>query len=82
MYNTTLCWADGQVDSAQFSAHAVPGEYGAQPVHNTRYLYDVLSLPIPQQVDRTVTIGLQRVNEAAGQSAFVTVPFVLSAAAS
>lgn len=77
----SVWWADGALDSAQFDSQAVPGEYGAQTAYNNRYLYDVLSLPIPQRVYRTVTIGVQRVNEAGGQSNFQTVHTVLESAA-
>ena len=37
-------------------------------------LYDVLPLPIPQNVGRTVTIGVQCVAEGGLQSDFMTVP--------
>jgi hypothetical protein len=76
----SVWWADGALTGAQFSGQGVPGEYGAQTAENGLFLYDVLSLPIPKNVNRTVTIGVQQVNEAEGQSNFSTVHFVLSAA--
>lgn len=75
----TVGWADGPYDTAQFGAQAVPGEYRAQEVQKDRYLYDVLSLPIPANVNRVITIGIQRVNEGGGQSDFQTVQIVLEA---
>ncbi len=40
-------------------------------------LYDAISLPIPQHVGRTVTIGVQRVAEGGLQSDFMTVPVLI-----
>ena len=37
-------------------------------------LYDVVALPIPRHVGRTVTIGVQRVADGGLQSDFMTVP--------
>ena len=40
-------------------------------------LYDVLALPVPQHVGRTVTIGVQRVADGGLQSDCATVAFVI-----
>jgi len=72
----TIWWASGTPGSG-FKEQSVPGEYGAQAPLNGLHLYDVLSLPIPQNGPRTVTIGVQRVNGAGGQSGFETVPVTL-----
>jgi hypothetical protein len=75
----TVWWASGQRTSADFFQNAVPGEYRAQPPYQNRYLFDVLSLPVPETRDRNVTIGVQQVNEGEGQSDFETVQIVLPA---
>lgn len=70
-------WADGSRNAAQFADHAVPGEYGAQPAHAQRYLFDVLSIPIPENQVRTVTIGVQAESAGGGQSGFTVVPVLI-----
>jgi hypothetical protein len=75
----SVWWADGSLTSSQFNSQAVPGEYGVQTAENGLFLYDVFSLPVPKNVNRTVTIGVQQVNEAEGQSNFSTVQMVLNA---
>jgi hypothetical protein len=75
----TVWWADGAYDEDSFSSQAVPGEYKAQQAEDGLFLYDVLSLPIPNKTNRTVTIGVQRVNASGGQSNFCTVQIVLPA---
>lgn len=73
----SVWWADGDAPGPQFADRAVPGEYGAQTPFDSRVLFDVLSLPVPRQVDRTVTIGVQGVNGGHGGSEFKTVKLVL-----
>jgi len=40
-------------------------------------LYDVIALPIPQHVGRTVTIGVQRVSDGGLQSDFTAIPVLI-----
>ncbi len=76
----SIWWADGAYDNSTFGSKAVPGENIAQSAQSQRFLYDVLAIPIPRNLDRTITIGVQRVNDAQGQSNFETVHLTLSAA--
>jgi hypothetical protein len=69
----TVWWAHGALTDAAFESKGVPGEMRAQPAHQSRYLYDVLPLPLPRSAARTVTIGVQCLNSADGQSQFETV---------
>jgi hypothetical protein len=73
----SLWWADGTVAGADFPRKAAAGLYGAQAALDGITLFDVLPLPIPQFVARTITIGVQRVTEGGPQSDFVTVPMTL-----
>ena len=73
----TVWWAHGALTDAAFESKGVPGEMRAQPVHQSRYLYDVLPLPLPRSAVRTVTIGVQCLNSAQGQSPFETVQISL-----
>jgi hypothetical protein len=75
----TVWWADGELDAAAFNDKAVAGLYAAQSAYQNQYLYDLLALPIPTQVKRTVTFGLQAVNDAGGESPFVVLPLELEA---
>ncbi|NOJ79790.1 hypothetical protein [Myxococcus xanthus] len=75
----TVWWADGNIPAAQFPRRGATGTYGAQQPAGGDVLYDVLPLPIPAHVDRTVTIGVQRVLEGGVQGDFVTVSIVLAA---
>jgi hypothetical protein len=75
----SVWWADGAFEIDQFGSQAVPGEYRAQQVQNQQFLYDVLSLPIPNNANRVVTIGVQRVNTGGGQSNFLSVQITLIA---
>jgi len=75
----TVWWADSNVAPAQFPRRGAAGMYGAQQPANGDVLYDVLPLPIPAHLDRTVTIGVQRVLEGGVQGDFVTVPILLPA---
>lgn len=77
----TIWWAEGALNPAQFDGKGVPGEYRAQSVYQQRYLFDVLAIPLPQTAARTITIGLQQVNEGGGQSPFKTVQVSLPALA-
>ena len=77
----TVWWAAGSLTSAQFGPKAVPGLMRAQTPYQNRYLFDVLAIPLPQTVNRTITIGVQHVNEGEGQSGFETVPVTLPALA-
>jgi len=77
----TVWWAKGQIaDTSAFADRAVPGLYRAQPVFvsdSKAYLFDVLALPLPRVHDRIITIGVQSVNLAGGQSDFCLVPAVI-----
>lgn len=73
----SVWWADDALTSNQFPVAGVPGLYGGQNAYQNRILYDVLSLPIPRLKSRTVTIGVQEVNEGRGQSNFQTVQVTL-----
>jgi hypothetical protein len=53
----------------------------AQTPYNNRYLFDVLAIPLPQTVNRTITIDVQRVSEGEGQGGFETVSVTLPARA-
>jgi hypothetical protein len=75
----TIWWADGTVDDDDFPRRGAAGRYGAQQPANGDVLYDVLPLPIPAHLDRTVTIGVQQVLEGGVQGNFVTAPVVLPA---
>jgi hypothetical protein len=63
-------WADGAVSASDFSRRAVPGDAGLRYAEGGRILFDTLSLPVPNQVDRVVTIGVQAANAADGRSNF------------
>lgn len=76
----TIWWADGALSSNQFETRAVPGEQRAQSPYQNYYLFDSLSLPLPQSANRIVTIGVQQVNEGEGQSGFITAQLMLPAA--
>ncbi|WP_345970837.1 hypothetical protein WCX72_03160 [Sulfurimonas sp. HSL1-6] len=71
----TVWWADGT--PGDFAAEAVPGEQRAQSPYQNYHLFDSLSLPLPQSAGRTVTIGVQQVNDGGGQSGFVTATLLL-----
>ena len=73
-------WADGDVPNADFSQKAVPGDAGVRYAENGITLFDTLSLPIPKQTDRAITIGVQAVNGADGRGGFKTVVHTLPAA--
>jgi hypothetical protein len=75
----SIWWADGALNSNQFPSAGVPGEYGGLTAYQSRYLYDILSLPIPRFKSRTITIGVQQVNEGKGQSNFQTLHVILKA---
>ncbi len=72
----SVWWADGWVSAPDFTRHAVPGEYNAQPVVKNQ-LFDLLSLPRNQNTVRPVTIGVQQVNQTGGQSEFQIVQHTL-----
>ncbi len=76
----TIWWAGGALSASQFENQAVPGEQRAQSPYQNHYLFDSLSLPLPQSADRTITIGIQQVNEGDGQSGFVTAQLILRGA--
>jgi hypothetical protein len=75
----TIWWANGALTPIQFNENAIPGEQLAQPPYKNQYLFDVLSIPLSQTADRTITIGVQQVNEGGGQSAFEIAHLVLQA---
>ncbi len=74
----TVWWADGAATAAELVLRGSTGLHPAQSVQNKRYLYDTLPLPIPQNVDRLITIGVQRVSGGA-QSDFATIQVTLPA---
>jgi hypothetical protein len=65
------------VGAGDLARAGASGHYGGQEAQMGAVLYDVLALPIPQHVGRTVTIGVQRVAEGGVQSEFTTVAFVI-----
>lgn len=77
----TVWWADSEdlVSKADFEKAAVPGEYRAQQPYENLYLFDVLSIPIPQESSKKIMIGVQRVNKGGGQSKFEVTEKVLQA---
>ena len=77
----SIWWADGNVAAAQFPRRGTAGAYGAQEPAGGDTLYDVLPLPIPAHVDRTITIGVQHVLDSGVQGDFVVAPIVLPALA-
>ena len=70
-------WAPEVVAAADLGRVGATGHQGGQEAQMGALLYDVLALPIPQHVGRTVTIGVQRVAEGGLQSDFTTVVFVI-----
>jgi len=76
----TIWWADGALSPSQFESRAVPGEQRAQSPYQNHYLFDSLSLPLPQSADRTITVGVQQVNAGEGQSGFMIAQLTLPAA--
>ncbi|MFJ7765854.1 hypothetical protein [Bacillus toyonensis] len=75
----TVWWADGQVLPKDLPRYGAAGLYGAQKAQDGEILYDVIALPIPQHVNRTITIGVHSVNEGGLQSNFYTAQVVISA---
>lgn len=73
----SVWWAPGAVSSTDLARVGASGHYLGQEAQVGALLYDVISLPIPQYVNRTVTIGVQRVAEGGLQSDFITVPLVI-----
>jgi hypothetical protein len=71
--------ADGDKPNAEFPGKAVPGDAGVRRAEDHMILFDSMSLPVPDKVPRTVTIGIQAVNSADGRSAFKTVVHTLPA---
>jgi len=77
----SVWWASGIVAPADLPQRGAAGLYGAQESLDGFTLFDVIALPIPQHVNRTVTIGVQRVVNGGPQSDFVAVPVDLPALA-
>lgn len=75
----TIWWADGDVAPEQFPRRGAAGTHGAQHPTNGDVLYDLLPLPIPIHVNRTVTIGVQRVLDGGVQGDFVILSLLLPA---
>lgn len=73
-------WAKGHLDVAAFAQRAVPGDAGTRHAESGRLLWDTLSLPVPRQVAREVTFGVQGVNGADGRGPFVLVHETLTPA--
>jgi len=70
-------WASGVVAAAGLGRVGATGQYAGQEAQMGALLYDIIALPIPQYVGRTVTIGVQRVAEGGLQSDFMTVPLFI-----
>jgi hypothetical protein len=70
-------WAPGIVAAADLGRVGATGQYTGQEAQTGALLYDIIVLPVPQYVGRTVTIGVQRVTEGGLQSAFMTVPLFI-----
>jgi hypothetical protein len=73
-----IWWAPGDYskDAQSFSQKAVAGLYGPQSAQNTRFLYDLLALPLDKETGQPlspITIGVQQVNQSGGQSQFQVV---------
>ncbi|MDQ3625012.1 MAG: hypothetical protein M3463_21450, partial [Verrucomicrobiota bacterium] len=73
----SVWWAPGVVAPADLGRAGAIGHYGAQEAQQGALLYDVIALPIPKNVGRTVTIGVQRVAEGRLQSEFTTAPVLI-----
>jgi hypothetical protein len=73
----SVWWADGVVAANDLGQVGASGHYLAQEAQMGALLYDVISLPIPRHVGRTVMIGVQRVAEGGLQSNFTVVPVVI-----
>lgn len=76
---STPGWSGDWSPGENFAQRCTPGEYGAQQPHDGIAVYEVLSLPGPARVEQHVTIGLQQVNSAGGQSDFATVAVTIPA---
>lgn len=70
----TVWSAPGVVGPLDLARVGASGHYQGQEAQHGALLFDVISLPIPQNVGRTVTVGVQRVAEGGFQSDFMTVP--------
>jgi hypothetical protein len=75
----SVWWAAGVVSSADLASVGASGHFLAQEAHLGTSLYDVMALPIPQHIGRTVTIGVQRVGGGGVQSDFTVVPVLIPA---
>jgi len=74
----TVWWCDGAAAPEELARRGSPGTHQAQEAQGGLHLYETLALPIPQHVDRLITIGVQQVGEGA-VSSFAVVPFLLPA---
>ena len=74
-------WADGEVTASAFPAKALVGDAGPRRADHSRVLWDTLPLPLPQAVERRVTIGVHAVNQAGESGAFSTLVVVLPTSA-
>jgi hypothetical protein len=77
----TVWWGDGLISAADLAKQGAMGAYGSQMPGNGDVLYEVLSLPIPAHVDRTITVGVQQVLDGGVQGDFLTAAVVLGAMA-
>jgi hypothetical protein len=73
----SVWWAPGVVSSADLAQVGASGHFLGQEPHIGTALYDVIALPIPQHVGRTVTIGVQRVSDGGLQSDFTAIPVLI-----
>ncbi|GGD90082.1 hypothetical protein [Paenibacillus nasutitermitis] len=74
----TVWWCDGTATPEELARRGAPGTHQAQVAQSGLHLYETLALPIPQHVDRLITIGVQQVGEGA-VSSFAVIPFMLPA---
>lgn len=68
-----IAWARGALAGDAFARRATEGDLGPIEPYDGRLLHDVFSLPIPQSVDETVTIGVTKLGPAGTRSAYRTV---------
>lgn len=77
----SIAWAAGTPSLANFARLAMPAEAAPQAPYGSRYLYAVAAMPIPLNQAMTVTVGVQRIDDAGSQSDFVLVAQTLEPAA-
>lgn len=64
-----LAWASGNPTSqASFVNSAIPGELDSQDAYGGVDLYSIAALPVQQNREQEITVGVQRVNGGGGRS--------------